>query len=176
MGCHPHFMVTTPPPISDSVIERSITLALDNVFRTMLKRNVAFVEKTTAETIYSTDGAFQVLGSVSFVGATNGIVYLCLTDGFAAHVVGHVIGTCATDADLADHDLVKDVIGELTNMTAGGFKNALCDLGYPCKLTLPTIVRGRCVKVSAFKSSLRHVFVFNSSGQRIIADIQLNNG
>jgi chemotaxis protein CheX len=169
-------MATTLTPISDAVVEKSITLALENVFRTMLKREVKFVEKTTAEVIYAADGAFQVLGNVSFVGAANGIVYLCMTDGFAANVVGHMLGSSANDVDLTDHDIIKDVIGELTNMTAGGFKNYLCDLGYPCKLTLPTIVRGRCVKVASIKSALRHVFVFDSKGQRFIADIQLNNG
>jgi chemotaxis protein CheX len=169
-------MVSTPPPISDALIEKSITLALGNVFRTMLKRDVVLVEKTTKEAIQSTDGAFQVLGNVSFIGEACGIVYLCLTDGFAAHAVSHVLGSCGGDVDLADHDLIKDVIGELTNMTAGGFKNALCDLGYPCKLTLPTIVRGKCVKVSCLKSSVRHIFVFDCSGHRIVADIQLNNG
>jgi chemotaxis protein CheX len=168
-------MVSTPTPISDALIEKSITLAMDNVFRTMLKREAVFVEKTTAEALQTDSIQFQVLGNVAFVGEACGIVYLCLTDGFAAHAVNHVIGGCGADLGLADHDLIKDVIGELTNMTVGGFKNALCDLGYPCKLTLPTIVRGSSVKVSCLKSSVRHVFVFECAGHRIVADIQLNN-
>jgi chemotaxis protein CheX len=167
-------MVSTPPPISDTLIQKSIALAIDNVFRTMLKREAVFVEKTTPEALHATDVQFQVLGNVGFVGDASGIVYLCLTDGFAAHAVHHVLGSCGGDIDLADHDLIKDVIGELTNMTVGGFKNALCDVGYPCKLTLPTIVRGKTVKVSCLKSAVRHVFVFESAGHRIVADIQLN--
>ena len=169
-------MVSTPPPINDALIQKSITLAMDNVFRTMLKREAVFVEKTTAEALQAAGAQFHIVSNVGFVGEACGIVYLCLTDGFAMHAVAHVLGSAASDVDLADHDLVKDVIGELTNMTAGGFKNALCDLGYPCKLTLPTIVRGQSVKVSCFKSSIRHVFVFDCAGHRIVADIQLNNG
>jgi len=167
-------MVSTPPPISDTLIQKSIALAMDNVFRTMLKREAVFLEKTTPEALQTSGVQFQVLGNVGFVGDASGIVYLCLTDGFAAHAVQHVLGSCGGDLDLADHDLIKDVIGELTNMTVGGFKNALCDVGYPCKLTLPTIVRGKTVKVSCLKSAVRHVFVFESAGHRIVADIQLN--
>ena len=169
-------MVSTPPPINDALIQKSIALAMDNVFRTMLKREAVFVEKTTPDALQSSGAEFHVVSNVGFVGEACGIVYLCLTDGFAMHAVGHVLGSAAADVDLADHDLVKDVIGELTNMTAGGFKNALCDLGYPCKLTLPTIVRGKSVRVSCLKSSVRHVFVFECAGHRIVADIQLNNG
>jgi chemotaxis protein CheX len=169
-------MVSPPPPISDTLIQKSITLAMDNVFRTMLKREAVFVEKTSSEALQTSGAQFQVLGNVAFVGDACGIVYLCLTDGFAAHAVNQVLGSFGGDADLADHDLIKDVVGELTNMTVGGFKNALCDVGYPCKLTLPTIVRGKSVKVSCLKSAVRHIFVFESAGHRIVADIQLNNG
>jgi chemotaxis protein CheX len=169
-------MVSTPPPINDALIEKSISLAMNNVFRTMLKREAVFVEKTTAEAIHAAGTEFHVLGNVAFVGEACGIVYLCLTDSFAAHAVHHMLGSCGGDVDLADHDLIKDVIGELTNMTVGGFKNALCDLGYPCKLTLPTIVRGKSVKVACLKSSVRHIFVFDCAGHKIVADIQLNNG
>lgn len=169
-------MVSTPTPINDTIIQKSITLAMDNVFRTMLKREAVFVEKTTPENLQTAGTQFQILGNVAFVGEASGIVYLCLTDGFAAHAVNHVLGSCGGDLDLADHDLIKDVIGELTNMTVGGFKNALCDIGYPCKLTLPTIVRGTSVKVSCLKSAVRHIFVFECAGHRLVADIQLNNG
>jgi len=169
-------MVSDPPPISDALIQKSISVAVDNVFRTMLQREAVFVEKTSSEALQASGVQFQVLGNVAFVGEACGIVYLCLTEGFAQHAVQHMVGSVGADIDLADHDLIKDVIGELTNMTAGGFKNALCDVGYPCKLTLPTIVRGTSVKVSCFKSSIRHIFVFECAGHRVVADIQLNNG
>ncbi len=69
--------------------------------------------------------------------------------------------------------MVKDVVGEITNMIVGGFKNALCDLGFPCKLTLPTIVRGDRLAIATLKSATRHIFRFDCSGHRLIADIQL---
>jgi chemotaxis protein CheX len=70
-------------------------------------------------------------------------------------------------------EAVKDAMGEITNMAVGGFKNALCDLGYSCKLTLPTIVRGNNVVVAAVKAATRHVFQFACEGHRIIADVQV---
>jgi len=68
---------------------------------------------------------------------------------------------------------LKDVVGEITNMTVGGFKNALCDTGFPCKLTLPTIVRGDHLAVSGLKNTERHIFHFDCAGHRLVADIQM---
>ena len=69
--------------------------------------------------------------------------------------------------------MVKDVVGELTNMTVGGFKNILADLGYPCMLTLPVIMRGHHISVSASKSAYREIYHFESEHHRISADIQM---
>jgi len=68
-------------------------------------------------------------------------------------------------------EVVRDVIGEITNMTVGGFKNALCDIGFPCKLSLPTVVRGDQLHVVSLKSTTRHIFQFECSSKRLIADI-----
>jgi chemotaxis protein CheX len=69
--------------------------------------------------------------------------------------------------------VVNDVIGEITNMTVGGFKNTLADVGFPCRLTVPTIIRGDNLSVAAIKSATRHVFLFDCAGHRLVADIQL---
>jgi chemotaxis protein CheX len=58
-------------------------------------------------------------------------------------------------------------------MTVGVFKNTLCDLGFPCKLTLPAIVRGHKLSIAAIKSATRHVFHFDCAGHRLTTDIQI---
>jgi len=115
----------------------------------------------------------HLFGSVGFVGDINGLVYLCIPDDFARYAASRILGMSPGEVELGGDDVVKDVIGEVTNMTVGGFKNSLCDVGYPCKLTLPTIVRGDNLSVAAIKGAARHVFAFDCAGHRLIADIQI---
>lgn len=156
------------PQITDSVIQTSIQKAVANVCHIMIKHDATFVEKAAVEN--RADHRFEVLGTVGFVGDICGVVYLCLSSDFAQHAAMHMLGMTP---DEIDGEVIKDAVGEITNMTAGGFKNALCDLGLPCKLTLPTIARGADLKVATIKESERHIFLFQCAGHELIADIQL---
>ncbi len=168
-------MATATPPIPDTLVQESIIRAVKSVCTTMLKRDADFVEKS-AGTAY--DGFRErphVFGSVGFVGAIDGIVYLCIPDDFAQDAAARVLGMSTAEVEMSGDEAVRDVIGEITNMTVGGFKNALCNVGFPCKLTLPTIVRGDHLAVSGLKNAERHTFHFNCAGHRLVADIQLRH-
>ena len=160
------------PLITDTVIQDSIVRAVGNVCLTMLQQPARFVAHTPEPDPTET-GTAHVFGSVGFVGATNGLVYLCLPDDFALFAASHILGISPSEVVFEGAETLKDVVGEITNMTVGGFKNALCDLGYPCKLTLPTIVRGQSLAVAAIKGTHRHVCHFDCHGHRITADIQI---
>lgn len=160
-------------PFSDQLIEGALSRAVQNVAQTMLRQNVRLVGRTQQPPSGEAFAEFRVLGSVGFVGATNGILYLCLTDDFAIWATGTMLGMTAAEVEMHGPDVLKDAMGELTNMAAGGFKNELADTGYPCKLTLPTIVRGRHVAVAAIKSAARFVFEFDCAGHRLLADVQI---
>jgi chemotaxis protein CheX len=58
-------------------------------------------------------------------------------------------------------------------MVAGSFKNALCDLGYPCKLNIPSILRGSnfCVSPWPAHSARRYAYTFASGDHPIVAEI-----
>jgi len=101
------------------------------------------------------------------------MVYLCITDDFAINAASRILGTSPAEVRAEGDAVIKDVIGEITNMTVGGFKNALCDQGYTCKLTLPTIVRGNNLAVATMKSATRHIFHFSCDGHQLVADIQI---
>lgn len=156
--------------IPTHLIQDSIVKAVENVCRTMIKRDVK-LRDTAAEST----GAlrFEMFGSVGFGGQINGIVYLCLSDDFAQFATGEILGMSPGEVEMNGPDVVKDAIGEVTNMTAGGFKNTLCDLGFPCQLSLPTIGRGRNLQIVTIKDATRHVFAFDCSGHGFLADIQL---
>jgi len=155
--------------ITESLIQKAIVQAVQNVCQTML-RNDATLRGQTAEP--PPGGAFQIMGNVGFAGDINGSVFLCLSDSFAMFATGEILGMSPGEVEMNGPDVVKDAIGEITNMTAGGFKNQLCDIGYPCKLTLPTIVRGSNLQVSTVKGTTRHIFDFACAGHTLLADIQ----
>ncbi len=157
-------------PITDTLIQESFVQAARNVSQTMLRRDASFVSRSIEPAPASNYG---VIGNVGFAGAANGIVYLCFSDDFAIHAASLMLGMSPGEVEMHGPDVVKDAIGEITNMTAGGFKNQLCDIGYSCKLTLPTIVRGKNLAVAAIKSAHRHVFELACDGHTFVADIQM---
>lgn len=166
-------MATATQPISDTIVQDSIVRAVRNVCVTMLKQEASFVEKSANTAYEGFKEKPHVFGSVGFVGVIDGIVYLCIPDDFAQEAAARVLDMSLAEVEMSGDEAVRDVIGEITNMTVGGFKNALCNIGFPCKLTLPTIVRGDHLAVASLKGSTRHVFHFDCAGHRLIADIQL---
>jgi chemotaxis protein CheX len=165
--------VTVTAPITDTVIHTSIVRAVEKVFHTMATLKVTFVSSSTAPETPTVAPGSLIIGSVGFVGDASGLIYLCLDAGFAQYVTGRILGMDKAEVDAGGHEVVNDAIGEVTNMTVGGFKNTLCDLGHLCKLTLPTIVRGQHVSIASVKSATRHIFHFECEGHRITTDIQL---
>ncbi|HVU17189.1 MAG TPA: chemotaxis protein CheX [Candidatus Didemnitutus sp.] len=161
--------------ITDKIISDAIVASLRNVFWTMLQQMPSLEAPASAAIQGEDDGKFEVIGSVGFAGEVSGTVYLCLTEEFARLSTAHVLGMTPAEVAFSGSDLVKDAIGEVTNMTAGGFKNELCDLGLPCKLGLPTILRGHSLAVASSKSITRHLFWFQCSGHRLAANILIRN-
>ncbi len=146
---------------------------MTNVFAIMLHRKVQLVNQSSQPVSTEADAGHMVIGNVCFVGKINGAVFLVFSGAFSKYAATHILGMSEAEVEMEGHSVIKDVIGELTNMTAGGFKNTLSDLGYPCKLTLPVIMSGNRLTVSASKSAQRQIFHFESEGHRIAADIQM---
>jgi chemotaxis protein CheX len=113
----------------------------------------------------------QVVGTVGFLGDINGLIYLYFEDGFAKDCTGHLLGMSAAEVTEAGDEVINDAIGEITNMTVGGFKNGLCDAGYPCMLTIPSILRGTNFSIEPISSAVRHVYHFDCAEHRVVADI-----
>ena len=156
--------------ITDAIIQKSIVDAVRNVTKTMLSRDITLMTQAR-EPI---EGAsYEIIDTVGFAGDINGTVYLCLSEKFALHAIGLMLGMSQREIELGGPDVIKDAIGELTNMTVGGFKNQLCDIGFPCMLSLPAIMRGAKLAIAPNKSTVCHVFEFKCDGHSLIADIRL---
>lgn len=141
-------------PIETSAVREFLVQHLAEVFSTMLSLSV------TTETDAAPDEAKErVTGSVGFVGEKlNGSVYIHVPAALAALMAGAMLGLPPEEA-LGEAE-VNDVLGEVTNMVAGGFKSWLCDAGAPCALGTPAIIRGTSFQVIASEGVARVQFGF----------------
>ncbi len=169
----------TNPNIRQSLVQETVVRAVTNVFRTMAGQTVQFRdlngeggEDSRRSKPFPTIGdARQVVGTVGFVGEANGLIYLYFDADFASECTGSMLGINGRDASKIGEDAVNDAIGELTNMVVGTFKNGLCDVGFPCKLTIPSILRGRNITVTPVRSGQRDIYRFACRDHEVVADI-----
>ena len=89
-----------------------------------------------------------ISGSIGLSGKVNGVVYTAFSPSLGQMVAEKILGGSAGEQD------VNDVIAELTNMFTGNLKSQLCDAGYNCTLTIPSVVRGDKISISAKTASI----------------------
>ncbi|HVU23676.1 MAG TPA: chemotaxis protein CheX [Opitutus sp.] len=170
--------MSTIQEITESIIRDNITHAVSDVFKTMLGRKSALVPD--AATSAAGDEAARavpcVVGTVGFIGELNGLIYLHFDASFARVCAQQLLGMSEAEIDEAGDEVVNDAIGEITNMTVGSFKNSLCDAGFPCRLTIPSILRGTNFSIEPISSTSRYVFQFECTGHRMVADILIKSG
>lgn len=169
--------------ITESLIREHITRALGDVFKTMLGRQVELCPASEQGTMQwppfinpAGEGQPQVVGTVGFIGEMNGLIYFYLPADFARLCTCHLLGMTEAEVIEAGDEVINDAIGELTNMGVGSFKNALCDAGFPCKLTIPSILRGSNFSVEPISSAERFIYRFKCGDHRVVTDILLKVG
>jgi chemotaxis protein CheX len=164
--------------ITENLIRDHVTRAVAEVFGTMLGRGVRLAAAAT-QSPDLVPGAGpeatvpQVVGTVGFVGDSNGLIYLYFPMPFAHLVSCHLLGMTEEELVAAGDETVNDAVGELTNMSVGSFKNGLADAGCECRLTIPSILRGSNFSIESINDSRRYVYAFECEGHRIVADILL---
>ncbi len=169
-----------PISIPAERIHTYLTQSLVKVLQTMAKSECAFEgdhpyeggQALSPKIDPEKDPSTRVFAaSVGFAGALNGVCYLFFGDQLAYHIAGKVTGI---ETDDLDDDTVRDVCGELTNMFAGTFKNALADLGLPSTLTVPTVIQGKRMAISTAGTSSQSRFEFDADGFPLYADLLLS--
>lgn len=160
-------------PIED--LKTALADSLSSVFRMMLSYDCESqrYEDLTGNRAEMPDlGEEAVIevhvGSVGFVGAINGLVYLYMKTDFVKEAAVKVTGSEPVEFGV---DMVSDLCGELTNIFVGGFTHALSDLGYQSMLTIPTVFSGDELFISTI-GVVRHLRVeFLVNGQEVVADL-----
>lgn len=169
--------------ISDSVFKDTITRAVHDVFKTMFGIITSLDDDTWASPLEKSANERTVLvkgqlvvGTVGFVGDISGLIYLYLDTTLAKKLSSQLLGMSAKELEEAGDEVVNDVVGELTNMTVGTFKNQLCDQGFPCKLTIPSILRGSNFSIEPINSATRRLYRFKVGDHFLVADLLMQQG
>ena len=171
--------------VTEQTIRDNITRAVSDVFATMLGHHPRLLEdqmETSGQSwpplVARNELAHtpHVVGTVGFIGEANGLIYIYLPDAFARLVTCRLLGLTETELANDGEAVVNDAVGELTNMIVGVFKNCLCDSGYPCRLTIPSILRGNNFHIESTGSAVRRIYYFDCVGHRVVADIMMKIG
>jgi chemotaxis protein CheX len=154
-------------PIAASAVQEFLVRHLAEVFSTMLSLPALPVTETLPGSALE-----RVSGSVGFVGQTvTGAVYLHVPAPFATGITCAMLGMPVEETP-GDAD-VNDVIGEVTNMLAGGLKSWLCDAGAACALTTPAIIRGSSFHILASEGVSQIQFHFASNANLGLLEIHI---
>ncbi len=159
--------------VTDNIIEQAIVRGVTDVFKTMSGETVESLGRTPNPPLHSRPAQIagvHIVASVGFIGDINGLINIHFDDELAMDASSRMLGM--TRQEILENEVLADSTGELTNMIVGVFKNSLCDVGYSCKLTLPSIIRGTDFHVDhGLKSGRRYIFNFRCRGRAIVTDI-----
>jgi chemotaxis protein CheX len=148
-------------------IRHYLNAHLVDVFQTMLSINVTAVSDGQPPKFPE-----RVTGSVGFGGDTvTGGVYLNLSSGLASQIAAAMLGLPPDEA-IGEAE-VNDVIGECTNMLAGGLKSALCDSGCSCAVSTPAIIRGTSFAIESLPGVRRELLVFDHNSIRFSVEVHI---
>lgn len=84
------------------------------------------------------DVSYDVSGVVGLTGNVQGFVVLSFRQSAALYVVSAFLGEEVQALD----DGVRDAVGELANMVAGGAKRVLAEAGYDLRISIPSVIVG----------------------------------
>ena len=147
-----------------AAVEEFTRAAVRDVFNKMLRLEV----KDDQAPALAPESAGHIIGSVGFIGRATGIVYLSAGVGLARVVTGNMLGITETEMD---DGMINDAFGELSNMVVGSVKSRLSDSGWPCVLTIPSIVRVNGMQIESAADAKRGFFAFRTAERQLIIEI-----
>lgn len=142
--------------------------AMGEVFATMFGTEV----KPAATHVPDLPGHAIMAGSVGFIGDINGVVHIRLADSLARKLAGRMLGLPVNELE---DEMVNDVVGELSNIVVGSVKSHLCDQGTNCALTIPSVVRGKDLRIEPIQSAACRIIGFRTDDDYLQLELQIKN-
>jgi CheY-specific phosphatase CheX len=125
-------------------LKRFVAHSVKSVFETMLSMRLEPEDPPNRQSV--TTGQ-HVVGTVGFAGVIMGNVNIFVSREFARAMTAAMLGMAVED--IGSDEEVNDVIGEVCNMVGGDLKSRLCDAGFTCSLSIPSITYGDSFKVES---------------------------
>ncbi len=144
--------------------------ATQEVFETMLSMELGEID--TIKQL--PEDARQVVGSVSMAGTVSGTVNIYVGDMFAKVITADMLGMELDEVD-SDEE-IHDVIGELSNMIGGDLKSRLCDAGFDCSLSIPSITSGKDFVIESKGWAVNEQVFFEYQEHIALIEAFLKNG
>jgi chemotaxis protein CheX len=140
-----------------------ISKAVEEIFASMIFMDVVVEEEVSA----TLAGESMLSGVIGFAGDLKGTILIHLPAPVAIAVTNAFL---ELDLDEVNSE-VKDAIGELANMVAGGFKYHLPDNGQGTQLSIPSVISGRGYSCEATGSYSRLVVPFQTPAGPFLAEL-----
>ena len=134
-------------------LDRFIVDATTEVFASMV-----FMELVPGDVILDgqADLETNVSSMIGLAGDLKGLLSVQCPRQVALAVSGAMLGMELEEID----DDVKDALGEIANMVAGGLKASLLEAGSNVELAIPTTVVGNSIRTSGFSGASTLVVPF----------------
>ena len=154
-------------PFKTPDVDIMVADSAEKVFSTMMgTSSKLFVAYNNGETpakthprLNVTADQMMVVGMIGFLGNIKGVIYIYVDEATSVAITSAFLGM--DKAELKDnHETVNDALGELSNMISGTFKNQLCDKGYNCRLTIPSILRANNFTIEPLPGALHRMYQF----------------
>jgi len=156
--------------INDLDLKDFVTKTLTDVFDTMLSMNLEQIDDGSERI----DGENQIIGSVGFAGKVMGNVNIQIGGDFARLITAEMLGM-KTD-EIESEEEVYDVIGELCNMVGGDIKSRLCDSGFTCELSIPSVTGGNDLKIESMGWDRCECFGFKYRENTALVQVYIKTG
>ena len=133
---------------------KKISEATEEIFNTMIFLDIAADQPL--------DNGKHVLGChvsamIGLTGGFSGMLGIHCPEEVGLAIAGAMLGM---ELEQIDAD-VKDALGEITNMVAGGIKERFAAEQVPLQLAIPTAISGKTYTISSPTKSNRVVIPFN---------------
>jgi chemotaxis protein CheX len=148
-----------------------VSKATTSVFETMLSMPLAAEAPPNRESVTTGE---HVVGTVGLAGTVMGNVSIFVTREFAREMAAAMLGMAAEE--VGSDEEVNDVIGEVCNMVGGDLKSRLCDAGFACSLSIPSITSGRSFRIESRGWDRHELLGFRNSHHSALLEVYIKNG
>jgi len=170
-------------PFTASEVEQMIVSAVEKLFTTMFSQESTLEETIQVQPVGSggenprpmVSDKSVVAAAVGYIGSVNGVIYLYFEEEMAKRLTSQMLGMEMHEVEAEGHETVNDALGEVTNMIVGTFKNKMCDKGFNCRLTIPSILRGNSFIIEHSAEINRTIFRFKVFDSMFAVDMLMKN-